>query len=178
MNSAPRESQPHAAGRAGGRILAIDYGRRRIGLALSDDLHLTAQPLATLLRTNRRDDLRRLREIVREHGVREILVGHPVHLDGVAGEMAAEAQRFATRVQKAFGLPVQLYDERLTSWEADGVVRSEKPRRGLRGRTPGTSTRRGHLYHRNQQPARDHFAAAILLRDYLESGRHKPRAKG
>jgi len=88
-----------------GRILAIDYGRRRIGLALSDRLAVLPRPLATLVRTNRRNDLRRLREIVRENDVRRIIVGHPVHLDGTAGEMADEARRFAARIEKQVGFP-------------------------------------------------------------------------
>ena len=65
------------------RVLAIDYGRRRLGLALSDALGLTAQPLTTLARANRRDDLRCLRELVRRHGVQRIIVGHPLHLDEI-----------------------------------------------------------------------------------------------
>ena len=73
------------------RILAIDYGRKRIGLALSDELGLTAQPLATFLRTNRRNDLRRLREICRKHAVARILVGHPLHMTGESSPMAEEA---------------------------------------------------------------------------------------
>src|ERR1700719_1340891 len=77
------------------RILAIDYGRKRIGLALSDELGATAQPLMTLQRTNRRDVIRRLREICAKHGVAQIIVGHPLHMTGEAGEMAAEAASFA-----------------------------------------------------------------------------------
>lgn len=131
-----------------GRVLAIDYGRRRIGLALSDELRLTAQPLATLARTNRRNDLRRLREIVREHEVRAFVVGHPLHLNGSAGEMAGEAARFAARLRKEFGLPVELMDERLSSWEAGQLsapaVRAKK------------------------KSSLDHLAAAVILRDYLE----------
>src|ERR1700691_1611263 len=100
------------------RILAIDYGRKRIGLALSDELRLTAQPLGTLLRMNRQADLRRLRETCRSHAVSRIIVGNPLHINGEAGEMADEAARFATRLRKELGLEVELVDERLTSWEA------------------------------------------------------------
>ena len=67
------------------RILALDYGRKRIGLALSDELRLTAQPLQTLMRKNRAEDVRRLRDICREQGVARIIVGHPVHMTGEAG---------------------------------------------------------------------------------------------
>ncbi len=104
------------------RILAIDYGRKRIGLALSDELGITAQPLQTLMHKNRRDDVRRLRDICRAHGVARILVGHPVHITGEAGEMADEAARFATRLRKELGIEVELADERLTSWEAEQTM--------------------------------------------------------
>ena len=131
-----------------GRILAIDYGQKRIGLAISDEMGLTAQPLQTLQRTNRRNDIRRLREIARENGVRHIVVGHPVQLDSTEGEMATEAARFAARLRKELGLPVELADERLSSWES-GQVLAEA----------------GKKKRRNE--AVDHVAAAIILRDYL-----------
>jgi putative Holliday junction resolvase len=131
------------------RILAIDYGRRRIGLALSDELGLTARPLAILLRTNRRNDLRRLREICRERGVGRILVGHPVHMTGAAGEMAHEAARFAARLAKELGIATELADERLTSWEAEQLLAEVKS-----SRPKGAPV--------------DDLAAAVLLREYLE----------
>ena len=139
------------------RILAIDYGRRRIGLALSDEMCLTVQPLLTLRRTNRRNDLRRLREIARENAVASIVVGHPVRLDGTAGEMADEAARFAARLRKELRLPVELADERLSSWEAEQMAAS-----GGRARSKARST--------------DEVAAAIILRDYLE--RQRSAGKG
>src|ERR1700723_4616073 len=97
------------------RILAIHYGRRRIGLALSDELGITAQPLQTLIHKNRRDDLRCLRDICRMHGVARILVGHPVHITGEAGEMADEASRFGARLRKELGIEGELAGERLTN---------------------------------------------------------------
>ncbi|MGH9685042.1 MAG: Holliday junction resolvase RuvX [Candidatus Acidiferrales bacterium] len=133
------------------RILAIDYGRKRVGLALSDELGFTAQPFATLERTNRRNDLRRLREICRQHGVTRILVGHPLHMSGETGEMAQEAARFAARLTKDLGIEVELADERLTTWEAGRTMAETKSRR-----------RRGQL---------DDVAAAILLREYLDRKR-------
>jgi putative Holliday junction resolvase len=141
------------------RILAVDYGRKRIGLALSDELGLTAQPLLTLERLNRRDDLRRLREICARHDVAHILVGHPVHMTGEAGEMAAEAARFAARLSKELRIETELIDERLTSWEAKrSVAEANSPKR-----------RKGE--------AIDAIAAAILLRDYLEHRPAKTRGK-
>jgi len=132
------------------RILALDYGRKRIGLALSDELRLTAQPLKTLERKNRVEDVRRLRGICREQGVARIIVGHPVHMTGEAGPMADEAARFAARLKKELGIEVELLDERLTSWEAEQTVAGTKSPRG-RGRA-----------------ALDDVAAAILLREYLD----------
>lgn len=137
------------------RILAIDYGKRRIGLALSDERRLTARPLQTLTRSNRRNDLRRLREIAREHSVGLVVVGYPLQMDGTAGAMADEAMRFAARLRKELGLPVELADERLSSWEAEEIAAAMSPRGKLR--------------------ATDEIAAAVILRDYL--GRNRPADK-
>ena len=142
----------------GRRVLAIDYGRRRIGLALSDELGLTGRPLATLVRTNRRNDIRRLREICRDRGVAHIIVGNPLHLSGQDGEMAGEADRFATRLKKELGIDVELVDERLTSWDAEQTIVGVKPSL------------------RKKRQALDDVAAAILLRDYLgrRGEQHRP----
>jgi putative pre-16S rRNA nuclease len=133
------------------RILAIDYGRKRIGLALSDELGMTAQPYTTLIRSNRGEDLRRLREICRHHGVMRILVGHPLHMSGKAGDMAKEAARFAARLQEELTIETVLVDERLTSWEAEETLASSGQSR------------------RKRRASIDRLAAAILLRDYLDS---------
>lgn len=138
------------------RILAIDYGRRKIGLALSDELGLTARPLATILRINRRADLKRLRQICKENSVGRVIVGHPLHLSGKAGEMAAETARFAARLTKETGIETELVDERLTSWQAQQMA-GEIPSRGRTG------------------APLDDLAAAILLREYLE--RRDPNAR-
>lgn len=143
------------------RILALDYGRRRIGLALSDELRLTAQPLRTLARKNRAEDVRHLRQICREQGVARIIVGHPVHMTGEPGEMAEEAARFAARLKKELGIEVELLDERLTSWEAEQTVTGTRSRS-----SQGRGRRRAPL---------DDVAAAILLREYLE---RQPPARG
>src|SRR5580700_7172969 len=129
------------------RILAIDYGRKRIGLALSDELGATAQPLLTIQRTNRRDVIRRLREICAKHGVAQIVVGHPLHMTGEAGEMAAEAESFAMGLLNELGIKTELVDERLTTWEARQTMAETKSRR-------------------KDEPI-DAVAAAVLLRDYL-----------
>jgi putative holliday junction resolvase len=135
------------------RILAIDYGRKRLGLAISDELQATARPLLILERANRRDLIKRLRNICRDYGVARILVGHPLRLRGGAGPMAEEASRFAARLARELGLEVELCDERLTSWEARQVVRES-------GSTFGRKN--SHM---------DDVAAAILLREYLDRER-------
>src|SRR3989442_12625357 len=103
-------------------ILAVDYGRAKIGLALADSETRMAQPLSTMERVNRNEDMRRLRKLVREQGVKQIVVGLPLCLDGTRGEMAEEVERFAQRVRKQIGVPVEMVDERLTSWEAERLL--------------------------------------------------------
>src|SRR6202049_3242673 len=109
-----------------GVILAIDYGQKRLGLALSDECCVTSRPCAIWTRINRRRDLRRLRELVRQHAVRRIVIGLPLHLDGTPSDMSAETKGFASRVEKALGIPVELMDERLSSWEAGETVRANQ----------------------------------------------------
>lgn len=139
-------------------ILAIDYGQKRYGLALSDESGMTSRPFATWTRINRRRDLARFRELARQQGVRRIVVGLPLHLDGSASEMSEEAKSFAARIEKALGLPVEMMDERLSSWEAKQTVSSNQ----LQAR----SSRSG----RSHKPL-DDVAAAVILRDYLERQR-------
>lgn len=147
--TALRQSAPNVPANApaksvASRILALDYGQKRIGLAISDESRLTAQPLAALARTNRRDDVTRLRALIREHNVGELVIGLPLHLDGRASNMSAEVRRFAERLRKQLALPIQFVDERLTSWDAE----NERLATG-------------------SVKDRDSLAAAIILRDYL-----------
>jgi putative Holliday junction resolvase len=147
-----------------GVILAIDYGQKRLGLALSDEFGVTSRPLATWTRINRRRDLTRLRELVRQKAVRRIVIGLPLHLDGTPSAMSEETKSFAARVEKALGIPVELMDERLSSWEAKETVSAmtlRKPaHRGSPGRGEGS-----------RMVPLDDVAAAIILRDYLDRAR-------
>jgi len=167
MGSSLRASPHVHSDSSTGVILAIDYGQKRLGLALSDEHGLTSRPFAIWTRINRRRDLARLRELVRQHAVRRIVIGLPLHLDGSESDMSAETKAFAARVEKALGLPVELVDERLSSWEAQETVRANKsgapPRRG--GKLPTA---------RQRQKTFDDVAAAIILRDFL--GRKPPQA--
>lgn len=161
MNAA---SKP-AAAESRTRILAIDYGRRRIGIAVADSAVGIAEPLATLERVNRNEDMRRLRELAREHRVKQILVGLPLRLDGTRGEMAEEAERFAQRVRKQIGLPVQLVDERLSSWEAERKMEEEfgKQLRSLSRKKDESKI------------SVDSIAAVVILREFLSA--HQPAAE-
>ena len=105
-----------------GRVLAIDWGTKNVGLAASDPLGITAQPLPTLRRKNRRADFERIGELVEALGVDRVLVGHPLHLKGYAGARAHEAERFAERLREQLDVPVEMFDERLTSAEAERVM--------------------------------------------------------
>jgi putative holliday junction resolvase len=150
--------------RVEGAILAVDYGRARMGLAIADAKTRLARPVSTLERINRNEDMRRLREIVRDHGVKQIIVGLPLRLDGTQGEMAEEAERFARRVRKQVGVPVEMVDERLTSWEAERLLEETE----------------GRFMHNEKRPAGrkpkkaqakmsvDAVAAAVILKEYLE----------
>jgi len=133
------------------RILGLDVGSRRIGIALSDAGGCLAQPLQTLERRSWRQDLASLLELVRQNQVEEVVVGYPLRLDGTVGESARRIDRFVARL-RAMGLKVTTWDERLSSAEAD---------RHLRGAGLSASRRRG---------VTDRVAAALVLQSYLDSG--------
>ncbi|MGD1096126.1 MAG: Holliday junction resolvase RuvX [Bryobacteraceae bacterium] len=137
---------------AEGRILALDLGKKRIGLALSDPLGITAQGLPTLQRTNLRADLGALEDLIAKHQVRLILMGHPLHMSGHEGRQAEYARAFAGRLAQKTGLEVKFWDERLTTVEAQRVLRDS-----------GISIEK-------RARAVDRLAAVILLGSYLDSG--------
>jgi putative Holliday junction resolvase len=131
-------------------VLALDYGTKRIGLAVSDAEGEFAFPVGELERKSPALDIEALEQLVRERGVVEIVVGLPLHMDGRVGDGAKAARSFADTVGAATGLPVELLDERWTSREAERALRESQPRRGKR--------RRARL---------DAAAATILLRTFL-----------
>ena len=142
----------------GGRILALDLGARRIGAAVSDPLGWTAQGMETIARTNIREDLARLSDIIRERGVSLVVLGNPMHMSGHEGRQSGWVREFAARLEAHTGLPVRLWDERLTSVEAGRVLRSS-----------GISIEK-------RARAVDRLSAVLLLESYLEahSGAHPP----
>ena len=136
-----------------GRVLALDLGKRRIGLALSDELGITAQGLETLQRSNIREDLARLAQLAAEKNVALILMGNPLHMSGHEGRQAEYARDFGERLREATGLPIEYRDERLTTVEAQRVLRQS-----------GISIQK-------RAKAVDRLAAVILLESYLDSQR-------
>ncbi|MCW5983082.1 MAG: Holliday junction resolvase RuvX [Bryobacteraceae bacterium] len=133
-----------------GRVLALDFGKRRIGLAISDETGLTAQGLETLERTNVREDLARLADLAAGRSVRLILMGDPIRLSGVPGRQSEHVRDFARRLTAKTGLPVEFWDERLTTVEAQRVLKES-----------GISSRK-------RAQAVDRLAAVILLESYLD----------
>lgn len=133
------------------RVLALDLGKKRIGLAVSDELGLTAQGLETLQRTNVREDLARLVQLIAEKNVSLILMGNPLHMSGKEGRQAQYTHEFAERLHKASGVPLEYWDERLTTVQAERVLRES-----------GISIAKRAL-------AVDRLAAVILLESYLDS---------
>ena len=115
-------------------------------------------------RVNRNEDMRRLRELVRQYGVIQIVVGLPLRLDGTRGEMAEEAERFAQRVRKQIGVPVEMVDERLTSWEAERLLEETQGKSIHQGKSARTR-KKNELY---SKVTVDSVAAAVILKEYLE----------
>ncbi len=138
----------------------MDYGRARIGLAVASEEARLAKPLATLERINRNEDMRRLRELAREYGVKQVVVGLPLLLDGTRGEMAEEVERFAQRVRKQIGVAVAMQDERLTSWEAERLLEEEFGKK-YRDESEKKKTRQA------ETVTVDSVAATVILREYL-----------
>ncbi len=135
-----------------------------MGLAIADSHARMAQPFGTMERINRNEDMRRLRELVRERGVKQILVGLPLRLDGTRGEMADEAERFAQRVRKQIGVPVEMVDERLTSWEAERLLEETQGRLMPEEKSAGARNKKEAL----SKATVDSVAAAVILKEYLE----------
>jgi putative Holliday junction resolvase len=149
------------------RVLALDVGERRIGLAISDPEGRVAVPLETLERRDENADLRFLVGLVEREDVQVVVVGLPLSLDGTVGPQAERTQEFARRLAGAVSRPLEMWDERLSTVAAErALAPSGRPtRRGKR--RAGTSERRRPPERR--QGARDALAATLILQAYLDS---------
>lgn len=132
------------------RYLGLDVGRATIGLALADDVLRTARALRTIRRSGDRQDLAALREVAAEYEVTQAVVGLPLHMSGAEGDSARLARAFAAKVREALGLPVELFDERLSTFEAESRLRDQ-----------GLSAR-------DRKDAVDAEAAAVILQGWLD----------
>ena len=135
------------------RILAVDYGQKRIGLAVSDPLGFTAQGLQTLQNLSKKQVMAALLKVCKEYEVKEIVIGLPVNMNGSLGPKAVEIMNLIPAVEKELNLPVRTWDERLTSREAGRLMIRE-----------GLSRSR-------QKENSDRLAATLILQMFLESRR-------
>ena len=133
------------------RVLALDLGKKRIGLAISDELGFTAQGLDTLERQGRREDIETLRRLALERGVTRFLMGDPLHMSGDASRQGDYTREFASELERKTGLSVEFRDERWTSREAERTIRGAG------------------VANKSRKPTIDRLSAVILLLSYLDS---------
>jgi putative holliday junction resolvase len=134
-----------------GRVLALDVGSKRIGVAVSDPLGITAQGLDTIQRQNKRKDMETLGRLLKNYEVREVVVGLPLRLSGAEGTQSEKVRRFASDLESYFGVTVHLWDERWTSTEANRLLRETDLSIQKRGR------------------AADRMAAVLILQSWMEA---------
>jgi putative Holliday junction resolvase len=132
------------------RILGVDYGEKRIGLAVSDELGLTAQGLPTLIRKTKKNDLEILRRWIRNYSIQEIVIGYPLRIDGSEGIQCEKVNRFARWLAETLLLPVMKWPETLTTKEAEDILRTS----GVRWQ--------------KRKEKVDQLAACLILQNYLD----------
>jgi putative Holliday junction resolvase len=131
--------------------MALDVGKVRIGVAITDGLGLTAQPLLTIWCKNRSEDLRNVVRLIKRHEVGHVIVGNPLRMDGETGAWARRVQEFTTLLEQKSGVPVELVDERLTSVAAEEILN----RAGVKGQ--------------DRKPILDQVAAVVLLEGWMQN---------
>lgn len=136
----------------GGRILALDLGERRIGVALSDPLRLVARPLKVIARSSKAKDFLAVGRLVAEHGVSLVLCGYPLSLDGTEGPQGRRIRRYVEQLAETLSVAVELWEESYSTVEADRIVASVK-------RLKPSERRR----------VVDAIAAAVILQSYLDT---------
>jgi putative Holliday junction resolvase len=131
--------------------LGVDFGDRKIGLAVSDPLQITAQPLTNYRRKTKKEDGDYLKRLVTEYEITEVIVGLPLRMDGSSGTRAEKTRDFARWLERVLDLPVRLWDERLTTKQANRILSRQK------------------MSHKAKKDAEDQVSAMIILSAYLES---------
>jgi len=137
------------------RILGIDYGDKNIGLAISDKLLFTAQPLGLYRTINKTEDKKYFLQLASRYKVSKIVIGLPLRLDGSAGTRAEKTQKFAAWLKKALQLPIVMWDERLTTRQANFILTQQK------------------INYKKKKKLKDQVAANIILSSYLEHRHHQ-----
>ncbi len=134
-------------------VIGLDFGERRIGVAVSDPGGWIARPLLVIERSSLRDDMARIAELVRSRRAQKVIVGLPLNLDGSLGPAARRARRFASALGRELDLPIALWDERLTTVEAErALLASDRSRQ-------------------RRKEVRDAVAASLILQSYLDAHR-------
>ncbi len=133
-----------------GRMLALDVGERRVGVALCDETQTLARPLLTLKRASKKEDFAKLATVCREHAIEKVIVGLPKTLRNEEGWQVQRVRRYAAELQAALGLPIDFWDERFSSVDAEALLASSSRKPRARGEI-------------------DAAAAAIILQEYLDA---------
>ncbi len=136
------------------RVMGLDYGKSTVGVAISDSMGLTAQPIETITRKGEnklRTTYARLRELIEEYQVEKIVVGLPLHMNGEKGDRAIKSEEFARELEGKVGLPVEMVDERMTTMSATRVLDEGKVKK------------------EDQKEYVDKLAASIILKSYLDA---------
>jgi putative Holliday junction resolvase len=133
------------------RLLGLDLGTRRIGVAVSDELGLLAHGLMVVTRNGGRRDLEAIARLVHEENIQGVVIGLPLNMDGSEGEAATRTRRFGAVLGEYLKLPVILWDERLTTWEAEGIIKEASVRK------------------RKRKQLVDIVAATLILQSYLDA---------
>jgi putative Holliday junction resolvase len=133
------------------RILSLDIGKRKIGMAISDVLGITAQPVETILRDTTKNDFTRIKEIARDMNVTKIIVGLPLNMNGTIGSRAKETYSFVEKLKCELEIPIQLWDERLTTLGAQRILL------------------KADMSRKKRKKLDDKIAAQLILQSYLDS---------
>lgn len=135
--------------------MGLDFGDKTIGIAISDPLGWTAQSKTVIKRNNLRDDFAKLKEFLDEYNIKEIVVGLPVHLDGTAGTRVKKTEEFVNFLKKRVDIPIKMWDERLTTQQAENILLEAD------------------LSRKKRKQVIDQLAASIILQSYLDAKKNK-----
>jgi putative holliday junction resolvase len=143
------------------RVMALDYGERGVGVAISDELQLTVRPLTTIRREKRRraEVIAQISELVAENEVATLVVGLPLNMDGSRGAAVERVESFISDLRRSVSIPIVTVDERLTSREADRILREM-----------GMDLRK-------RRERSDEYAASVILQDYIDGQKRPPLAE-